>query len=51
MTTTAAVARTACAPPLRVTWVQPEDLIGHELWQAAEDTGRARYAAHTPSRR
>ncbi|MGW7637278.1 ADP-ribosylglycohydrolase family protein [Streptomyces decoyicus] len=37
MTTTAAVARTACAPPLRVTWVQPEDLIGHELRQAAED--------------
>ncbi|WP_051796109.1 ADP-ribosylglycohydrolase family protein [Streptomyces sp. NRRL S-87] len=23
--------------PLRVTWVQPEDLIGHELRQAAED--------------
>ncbi|MGW7177027.1 hypothetical protein ACWGH6_29715, partial [Streptomyces xanthophaeus] len=22
---------------LRVTWVQPEDLIGHELRQAAED--------------
>ncbi|MFG2140601.1 ADP-ribosylglycohydrolase family protein [Streptomyces sp. NPDC048650] len=28
------------APPLRVTWVQPEDLVGHELRQAAED-GRA----------
>lgn len=25
------------APPLRLTWVQPEDLIGHELRQAAED--------------
>ncbi|MFJ9419465.1 ADP-ribosylglycohydrolase family protein [Streptomyces sp. NPDC101227] len=25
------------APPLRVTWVQPEDLVGHELRQAAED--------------
>ena len=37
MTTTAAVAGTARAPPLRVTWVQPEDLIGHELRQAAED--------------
>ena len=24
-------------PPLRLTWVQPEDLIGHELRQAAED--------------
>ncbi|WP_329388971.1 ADP-ribosylglycohydrolase family protein [Streptomyces sp. NBC_01716] len=23
--------------PLRVTWVQPEDLLGHELRQAAED--------------
>ncbi|MFD7948598.1 ADP-ribosylglycohydrolase family protein, partial [Streptomyces sp. NPDC059744] len=22
---------------VRVTWVQPEDLIGHELRQAAED--------------
>ncbi|TXS29251.1 ADP-ribosylglycohydrolase family protein, partial [Streptomyces sp. ms191] len=22
---------------LRVTWVQPEDLVGHELRQAAED--------------
>ncbi|WP_405410403.1 ADP-ribosylglycohydrolase family protein [Streptomyces decoyicus] len=37
MTTTAGIARPACAPPLRVTWVQPEDLIGHELRQAAED--------------
>ncbi|MFW6690578.1 ADP-ribosylglycohydrolase family protein [Streptomyces sp. MAR4 CNX-425] len=26
--------------PLRLTWVQPEDLVGHELRQAAED-GRA----------
>ncbi|MER7326881.1 ADP-ribosylglycohydrolase family protein [Streptomyces lydicus] len=50
MTTTAAgTARTAPAatgPPLRVTWVQPEDLLGHELRQAAEDgrdaTGIAR---------
>ncbi|MFF4698697.1 ADP-ribosylglycohydrolase family protein [Streptomyces chattanoogensis] len=25
------------APPLRVTWVQPEDLVGHELRQADED--------------
>ncbi|NBE94577.1 ADP-ribosylglycohydrolase family protein, partial [Nonomuraea sp. K271] len=25
---------------IRLTWVQPEDLIGHELRQAAED-GRA----------
>ncbi|MCB5911781.1 hypothetical protein LIU39_31285, partial [Streptomyces sp. SF28] len=24
-------------PPLRLTWVQPEDLVGHELRQAAED--------------
>ncbi|MFG2889618.1 ADP-ribosylglycohydrolase family protein [Streptomyces sp. NPDC048248] len=24
-------------PALRVTWVQPEDLVGHELRQAAED--------------
>ncbi|OEV09377.1 hypothetical protein AN218_22055, partial [Streptomyces nanshensis] len=23
--------------PLRLTWVQPEDLLGHELRQAAED--------------
>ncbi|MFI7094511.1 ADP-ribosylglycohydrolase family protein [Streptomyces lydicus] len=41
MTATAAgTARTAPAatgPPLRVTWVQPEDLLGHELRQAAED--------------
>ncbi|MFF3544491.1 ADP-ribosylglycohydrolase family protein [Streptomyces platensis] len=33
----AAPARPAPAVPLRVTWVQPEDLIGHELRQAAED--------------
>ncbi|MGW7490721.1 ADP-ribosylglycohydrolase family protein [Streptomyces sp. NPDC054786] len=37
MTATAAVARPVSAAPLRVTWVQPEDLIGHELRQAAED--------------
>ncbi|MGW9046504.1 ADP-ribosylglycohydrolase family protein [Streptomyces lydicus] len=50
MTTTAAAAArtapTAAGPPLRVTWVQPEDLLGHELRQAAEDgrdaTGIAR---------
>ncbi|WJY37685.1 ADP-ribosylglycohydrolase family protein [Streptomyces sp. P9-2B-2] len=35
--TAAAPARPAPAAPLRVTWVQPEDLIGHELRQAAED--------------
>ncbi|MFD9410337.1 ADP-ribosylglycohydrolase family protein [Streptomyces sp. NPDC059989] len=28
---------TGCGGLLRVTWVQPEDLIGHELRQAAED--------------
>ncbi|ARF54844.1 hypothetical protein AB0G18_01010 [Streptomyces gilvosporeus] len=28
---------TTAAAPLRVTWVQPEDLVGHELRQAAED--------------
>ncbi|MEU6980516.1 ADP-ribosylglycohydrolase family protein [Streptomyces sp. NPDC046371] len=27
----------AAAAPLRLTWVQPEDLVGHELRQAAED--------------
>ncbi|MFI5525958.1 ADP-ribosylglycohydrolase family protein [Streptomyces platensis] len=37
MTATAAPARPAPAAPLRVTWVQPEDLVGHELRQAAED--------------
>ncbi|GFE25330.1 ADP-ribosylglycohydrolase family protein [Streptomyces nigrescens] len=35
--TAAALARPAPPAPLRVTWVQPEDLIGHELRQAAED--------------
>nr|WSX52374.1 ADP-ribosylglycohydrolase family protein [Streptomyces sp. NBC_00974] len=30
-------------PALRLTWVQPEDLVGHEFRQAAED-GRARAA-------
>ncbi|MEU8759149.1 ADP-ribosylglycohydrolase family protein [Streptomyces sp. NPDC048659] len=29
--------RPAAAAPLRLTWVQPEDLVGHELRQAAED--------------
>lgn len=28
---------------LRLTWVQPEDLLGHELRQAAED-GREPWA-------
>ncbi|MEU9118003.1 ADP-ribosylglycohydrolase family protein [Streptomyces sp. NPDC048483] len=28
---------TTAPPSLRVTWVQPEDLVGHELRQAAED--------------
>ncbi|MEU8784902.1 ADP-ribosylglycohydrolase family protein [Streptomyces sp. NPDC048637] len=38
MTATAtAPARPAPPAPLRVTWVQPEDLLGHELRQAAED--------------
>ncbi|MEV0448059.1 ADP-ribosylglycohydrolase family protein [Streptomyces sp. NPDC050600] len=27
----------AAEEPLRLTWVQPEDLVGHELRQAAED--------------
>lgn len=31
--------------PLRLTWVQPEDLVGHELRQAAED-GRAAGPLH-----
>ncbi|MFJ1746825.1 ADP-ribosylglycohydrolase family protein [Streptomyces sp. NPDC088116] len=31
---------------LRVTWVQPEDLIGHELRQAAEDGRDATRIAH-----
>ncbi|MCX2183155.1 ADP-ribosylglycohydrolase family protein [Streptomyces sp. SKN60] len=38
----------ACsAPPaaLRLTWVQPEDLVGHELRQAAEDGRDARALA------
>ncbi|MGW1022514.1 ADP-ribosylglycohydrolase family protein [Streptomyces sp. NPDC002577] len=30
-------ARTPTSPALRLTWVQPEDLLGHELRQAAED--------------
>ncbi|WP_327157436.1 ADP-ribosylglycohydrolase family protein [Streptomyces tubercidicus] len=37
MTATAAPDRPVTTAPLRVTWVQPEDLIGHELRQAAED--------------
>lgn len=44
--TTAPAARPSSGAPLRVTWVQPEDLVGHELRQAAEDgrdaTGIAR---------
>ncbi|MFC8507115.1 ADP-ribosylglycohydrolase family protein [Streptomyces sp. NPDC057411] len=31
--------------PVRLTWVQPEDLVGHELRQAAEDGRDAREAA------
>ncbi|MEV6160521.1 ADP-ribosylglycohydrolase family protein [Streptomyces sp. NPDC052052] len=31
---------------VRVTWVQPEDLVGHELRQAAEDGRDARAVAH-----
>ncbi|MFJ9828386.1 ADP-ribosylglycohydrolase family protein [Streptomyces sp. NPDC101160] len=34
--------RPAAARPLRLTWVQPEDLVGHELRQAAEDGRDAR---------
>ncbi|MFF8603026.1 ADP-ribosylglycohydrolase family protein [Streptomyces sp. NPDC015232] len=33
------------AAPLRLTWVQPEDLVGHELRQAAEDGRDARALA------
>jgi ADP-ribosylglycohydrolase len=33
--------------PLRLTWVQPEDLIGHELRQAAEDGRDATAAERT----
>ncbi|TJZ51023.1 ADP-ribosylglycohydrolase family protein [Streptomyces piniterrae] len=41
MTATAVLPAGPARPrPLRLTWVQPEDLIGHELRQAAED-GRA----------
>ncbi|MFF9471209.1 ADP-ribosylglycohydrolase family protein [Streptomyces roseolus] len=38
---------TAPAPPgpVRLTWVQPEDLVGHELRQAAEDGRDARELA------
>ncbi|MFE6976694.1 ADP-ribosylglycohydrolase family protein [Streptomyces sp. NPDC057682] len=32
--------------PVRATWVQPEDLVGHELRQAAEDGRDARALAH-----
>ncbi|MCY0926412.1 ADP-ribosylglycohydrolase family protein [Streptomyces sp. H27-H1] len=32
-----------CGGPVRLTWVQPEDLVGHEFRQAAED-GRAQAA-------
>ncbi|GAA3396710.1 ADP-ribosylglycohydrolase family protein [Streptomyces roseoviridis] len=35
----------APAPPLRLTWVQPEDLVGHELRQAHEDGRDARALA------
>jgi ADP-ribosylglycohydrolase len=36
--------------PLRVTWVQPEDLVGHELRQAAEDGRDARAVAALAAR-
>ncbi|MER7518232.1 ADP-ribosylglycohydrolase family protein [Streptomyces sp. NPDC126499] len=35
----------AVARPLRLTWVQPEDLVGHELRQADEDGRDARALA------
>ncbi|MGW1229441.1 hypothetical protein [Streptomyces sp. NPDC002530] len=35
--------------PLRATWVQPEDLVGHELRQAAEDGRDARALAERKS--
>ena len=34
--------RSADGSPLRVTWAQPEDLLGHELRQAAQDGRDAR---------
>ncbi|MEU2503904.1 ADP-ribosylglycohydrolase family protein [Streptomyces sp. NPDC007863] len=37
--------RTAPAAALRLTWVQPEDLVGHELRQAGEDGRDARECA------
>ncbi|MFG2992959.1 ADP-ribosylglycohydrolase family protein [Streptomyces sp. NPDC048257] len=37
MTGTAGPASAAPCAPLRLTWAQPEDLVGHELRQAAED--------------
>ncbi|MGW1377611.1 ADP-ribosylglycohydrolase family protein [Streptomyces sp. NPDC002446] len=50
MTTTAVAAarpaRPAPGAPLRVTWVQPEDLLGHELRQAAQDGRDAAAIAH-----
>ncbi|MGY3335721.1 ADP-ribosylglycohydrolase [Streptomyces filamentosus] len=42
MTTTAPAPGAA---PVRLTWVQPEDLVGHELRQAAEDGRDARRIA------
>ncbi|GGY52301.1 ADP-ribosylglycohydrolase family protein [Streptomyces omiyaensis] len=50
MTDTAPLARAPLAPPgpdpaVRVTWVQPEDLVGHELRQAGEDGRDARRIA------
>ncbi|GHG17643.1 ADP-ribosylglycohydrolase family protein [Streptomyces filamentosus] len=42
MTTTAPAPGPA---PVRLTWVQPEDLVGHELRQAAEDGRDARRIA------
>ncbi|UQA96045.1 ADP-ribosylglycohydrolase family protein [Streptomyces halobius] len=47
MTATAVHAAASARPrPLRLTWVQPEDLIGHELRQAAEDGRDAAGIAH-----
>lgn len=42
MTTTAPAPGAA---PVRLTWVQPEDLVGHELRQATEDGRDARRIA------
>ncbi|MEV0369535.1 ADP-ribosylglycohydrolase family protein [Streptomyces sp. NPDC050636] len=47
MTVTAVLPSDPARPrPLRLTWVQPEDLIGHELRQAAEDGREAAGIEH-----